>query len=45
MGSLKIWTIGHGTRPVQELASMLEGAGVQLLIEVRAPPGSPPAPR
>ncbi len=35
MGPLKIWTIGHGTRPVQELASMLEGAGVQLLIDVR----------
>jgi uncharacterized protein (DUF488 family) len=40
MGSLKIWTIGHGTRPVEELASMLRGAGVGLLIDVRAHPGS-----
>jgi len=40
MGSLKIWTIGHGTRPVEELASMLRGAGVELLIDVRAYPGS-----
>jgi len=40
MGSLKIWTIGHGTRAVEELASMLRSAGVQLLIDVRAHPGS-----
>ena len=40
MGSLKIWTIGHGTRPVEELASMLGIAGVELLIDVRAHPGS-----
>jgi len=40
MGTLKIWTIGHGTRPVEELASMLRGAGVGLLIDVRAYPGS-----
>ncbi len=40
MGSLKIWTIGHGTRPVEELASMLGSAGVELLIDVRAHPGS-----
>jgi uncharacterized protein (DUF488 family) len=40
MGSLKIWTIGHGTRPVDELASMLRSAGVGLLIDVRVHPGS-----
>jgi uncharacterized protein (DUF488 family) len=40
MGPLKIWTIGHGTRPAEELASMLRGAGVGLLIDVRAHPGS-----
>ncbi len=39
-GSLKIWTIGHGTRPVEELASILGSAGVELLIDVRAHPGS-----
>jgi len=40
MDSVKIWTIGHGTRPVEELASMLRGAGVRLLVDVRAHPGS-----
>ena len=40
MGSLKIWTIGHGTRSAEELASMLRSAGVGLLIDVRAHPGS-----
>jgi uncharacterized protein (DUF488 family) len=40
MGPLKIWTIGHGTRPAEELASMLRGACVGLLIDVRAHPGS-----
>ena len=40
MGKLKIWTVGHGTRPVEELASMLEGARIGLLIDVRAHPGS-----
>ncbi len=40
MDSLKIWTIGHGTRPVEELVSMLGRAGVELLIDVRAHPGS-----
>ena len=35
MDPLKIWTIGHGTRPVEELASMLGRAGVRLLIDVR----------
>ena len=40
MDSVKIWTIGHGTRPVEELASMLGSAGVELLIDVRAHPGS-----
>jgi uncharacterized protein (DUF488 family) len=45
MDSLKIWTIGHGTRPVEEAASILGGAGVQLLIDVRAHPGSPRNPQ
>ena len=40
MGSLKIWTIGHGTRPMEDLASMLGGARVELLIDVRAHPSS-----
>jgi uncharacterized protein (DUF488 family) len=40
MGPLKIWTIGHGTRPVEELTSMLGSNGVELLVDVRAHPGS-----
>jgi len=40
MGKLKIWTVGHGTRPVEELAAMLTSARIELLIDVRAYPGS-----
>ncbi len=40
MGKLKVWTVGHGTRPVEELASLLEGARIELLVDVRAHPGS-----
>ena len=40
MGHLKIWTIGHSTRPVEELIGMLESAGVNLLVDVRAFPRS-----
>ncbi len=40
MGELKIWTVGHGARPVKELAFLLETARIGLLIDVRAHPGS-----
>lgn len=40
MGSLKVWTVGHGTRPVEELLGILEAAGVDLLVDVRASPRS-----
>ncbi len=40
MGKLKIWTVGHGTRPAEELASILGGARIELLIDVRAHLGS-----
>ena len=40
MDKLKIWTVGHGTRPVEELASLLGDARIELLIDVRAHPGS-----
>ena len=40
MGELKIWTVGHGTRPVEELAYILGGARIELLIDVRAHSGS-----
>ena len=35
-----VYTIGHGTRPLDELVSMLAGAGVQTLVDVRRFPGS-----
>src|SRR4051794_26549841 len=39
-GVVTIWTIGHGTRTLEELTSMLAGAGVRTLIDVRRYPGS-----
>jgi uncharacterized protein (DUF488 family) len=36
----RIWTIGHGTRPVEELVTDLRGAGVERLVDVRTAPGS-----
>ena len=35
-----MFTIGHGTRPVEELVEMLREAGVQTLVDVRRFPGS-----
>jgi uncharacterized protein (DUF488 family) len=35
-----IWTIGHGTRPLEELTSMLIDTGVRTLVDVRRYPGS-----
>jgi uncharacterized protein (DUF488 family) len=35
-----IWTVGHGTRPIDELVSVLLDAGVKTLIDVRRFPGS-----
>ena len=34
------WTIGHGTRPVEELVSVIREAGVNTLVDVRRFPGS-----
>ena len=36
----RIWTIGHGTRPVEEFIGLLTQAGVQRLVDVRSFPGS-----
>lgn len=33
-------TVGHGTRPVEELLHVLEATGVQTLVDVRRYPGS-----
>jgi uncharacterized protein (DUF488 family) len=35
-----VWTIGHGTRPVAELETVLREAGVCTLVDVRRFPGS-----
>ena len=35
-----VYTIGHGTRPLDELVAMLAAAGVQTLVDVRRFPGS-----
>ena len=37
---MTVWTIGHGTRPAEELVSVLAEAGVRTLIDVRRFPGS-----
>ena len=35
-----VWTIGHGTRPADELVSIVREAGVCTLVDVRRFPGS-----
>src|SRR5437667_2201245 len=35
-----IWTVGHSTRPIEELLKLLAAADVQLLADVRRFPGS-----
>jgi uncharacterized protein (DUF488 family) len=35
-----VWTIGHGTRSVEELVSVVREAGVRTLVDVRRFPGS-----
>jgi uncharacterized protein (DUF488 family) len=35
-----VFTIGHGTRPAEELIECLRGAGVETLVDVRRYPGS-----
>jgi uncharacterized protein (DUF488 family) len=37
---MTVWTIGHGTRPADELIAMLADAGVRTLVDVRRFPGS-----
>jgi len=36
----QIWTIGHSTRPVEELIELLRGEGITQLVDVRRYPGS-----
>jgi uncharacterized protein (DUF488 family) len=35
-----VFTIGHGARPIEEFLTLLRGAGVLLLVDVRSFPGS-----
>ena len=37
---MRVFTIGHGTRPVEELLECLAAAGVRTLVDVRRFPGS-----
>jgi uncharacterized protein (DUF488 family) len=37
---MRVWTIGHGTRPPEALLHMLCGAGVETLVDVRRFPAS-----
>src|SRR5947207_12917142 len=37
---VRVFTIGHGTRPAEELTDMLRTAGVEMLVDVRRFPGS-----
>jgi uncharacterized protein (DUF488 family) len=40
MTTATVFTIGHGTRPVEELVECLGGAGVATLVDIRRFPGS-----
>jgi uncharacterized protein (DUF488 family) len=37
---VRVFTAGHGTRPIEELVELLEEAGVRALVDVRRFPGS-----
>ena len=36
----KVWSIGHGTRPVEELVAVLRETAIAMLADVRSIPGS-----
>jgi uncharacterized protein (DUF488 family) len=38
--SMRVWTIGHGTRTSEEFVATLQEAGVETLVDVRRYPGS-----
>jgi uncharacterized protein (DUF488 family) len=37
---VQVYTVGHGTRPLEELLACLDGAGVRTLVDVRRFPSS-----
>lgn len=39
-GQPPLFTVGHGTRSLEELLAILRSAGVERLVDVRTAPGS-----
>jgi len=39
-GAVRIWTIGHGTRPIDEFLAVLREATIVTLVDIRSVPGS-----
>jgi uncharacterized protein (DUF488 family) len=37
---VRVYTVGHGARPIEELLQVLEGAGTRTLVDVRRYPSS-----
>ena len=37
---MRLWTIGHSTRKIEQLISLLEENGIKLVVDVRSFPGS-----
>lgn len=37
---MRIWSVGHGTRPIEDLIAVLRDAGVKDLADIRSVPGS-----
>jgi uncharacterized protein (DUF488 family) len=37
---MRVYTVGHSTRPFEEFVALLRGAGTTLLVDVRVAPGS-----
>lgn len=37
---MRVWTIGHSTRPVDDFLALLQREGIERLVDVRAFPGS-----
>ena len=35
-----LWSVGHGTRSIEELVGILQAAGIECLVDVRTAPGS-----